>query len=333
MARPEFARGARNAVRACLNIGEQDRVFVIRDRPRADIAEAIEEEARATGATVRAWTMEDHLQRPASAFPRDLGEELTRYRPTASFYIGTGMRGELAFRQPMLHLLADDLRARHGHMIGINDVVMTDGMAADYDEVYAVTRRVYEIVRQAARISVTTSLGTDLVATFSPTMRWVPCDGRYWEQGRWGNLPEGETFTCPAFVDGVLAAEELGDWFTDKYGLLSPPLRIVIRGGRVVAVETPDDQLGADVREYLGQHPNSNRVGEFAIGTNVALTQIVGNFLQDEKFPGVHIAFGDPYGFETGADWDAPSHVDALASHATVEVDGRRIMENGRFSI
>jgi len=333
MARPEFARGARNAVRACLNIGEQDRVFAIRDRGRADIAEAIEEEARATGATVRAWTMEDHLQRPATSFPRDLGEELTRYRPTASFYIGTGMRGELAFRQPMLHLLADDLRARHGHMIGINDLVMTDGMAADYDEVYAVTRKVYEIVRQASRISVTTSLGTDLVATFSPTMRWVPCDGRYWEQGRWGNLPEGETFTCPASVDGVLAAEELGDWFTDKYGLLSPPLRIVIRGGRVVAVETPDDQLGADVREYLGQHPNSNRVGEFAIGTNVALTQIVGNFLQDEKFPGVHIAFGDPYGFETGADWDAPSHVDALASHATVEVDGRRIMENGRFLV
>src|SRR5690348_4804537 len=282
MARPEFARGARNAVRACLNIGEQDRVFVIRDRGRADIADAIEVEARATGATVRAWTMEDHLQRPATSFPRDLGEELTRYRPTASFYIGTGMRGELAFRQPMLHLLADDLRARHGHMIGINDVVMTDGMAADYDEVYAVTRKVYEIVRQAARISVTTSLGTDLVAIFSPTMRWVPCDGRYWEQGRWGNLPEGETFTCPASVDGVLAAEELGDWFTDKYGLLSPPLRLVIRGGRVVAIETPDDQLRADVREYLGQHPNSNRVGEFAIGTNVALTQIVGNFLQDE---------------------------------------------------
>ena len=333
MSRPEFVPGARNAVRACLNVAERDRVFIIRDQPRADIADAVEEEAKATGADVRTWTMEDHLQRPATSFPRELGDEVTRFRPTASFYIGTGMRGELAFRQPMLHLLADELRARHGHMIGITDVVMTDGMAADYEEIYTVTRKVFELVRRATKITVSTALGTDLVATFSPALKWVPCDGRYWEQGRWGNLPEGETFTCPASVDGLLAAEELGDWFTEKYGLLSPPMRIVIRASRVVAIETPDEQLAADVREYLGQHPNSNRVGEFAIGTNVALTQIVGNFLQDEKFPGVHIAFGDPYAFETGADWEAPSHVDALASHATVDVDGRRIMENGRFLI
>jgi aminopeptidase len=331
--RPEFAPGARNAVRKCLNIGAGDRVAIIRDRARADIAQAIEEEATSAGADVRAWTMEDVLQRPATSFPRALADEIRRFRPTASYYIGTGQPGELAFRQPMLHLLADDLRCRHGHMIGINEAVMADGMAVDYDEVYRVTRKVYDIVRQATRISVTTSLGTDLVATFSPTLRWIPSDGRYWEQGRWGNLPEGETFTCPASVDGELMAEEIGDWFTERYGVLSPPLRLVIRAGRVVSTETPDERLGAEVRAYLAQHPNSSRAGEFAVGTNVGLTRIVGNFLQDEKFPGVHVAFGDPYGFETGADWDCPSHVDALASHATVTVDGRAIMENGRFLV
>jgi len=329
--RDEYAAGARNAVRSCLNIGGQDRVAIIRDRPRMEIAEAIEEEALATGATVRAWTLEEIATRPVTSFPRALADELVRFRPTASFFIGIGMRGELGFRQPMLHLLADDLRCRHGHMIGINDTVMKDGMAADYDEIYAVTRKVFEIVRHASRIAVNTSLGTDLVATFSPTLLWIPSDGRYWEQGRWGNLPEGETFTCPASVDGEIAAEEMGDWFAEKYGTLSPPLRIKVRAGRMVSVETPDAQLAAEVREYMSQHPNSNRVGEFAVGTNVGLTRIVGNFLQDEKFPGVHIAFGDPYGFETKAEWACPSHVDALASHATVTVDGRTIMENGRF--
>ena len=331
--RTEFAAGARNAVRACLNIGDKDRVAIIRDRTRMEIAEAIEEEAVATGATVRVWTMEEIVERPATTFPRTLADELIGFRPTASFFIGIGLRGELGFRQPMLHLLADDLRCRHGHMIGINDVVMTDGMAADYDELYTVTRKVFEIVRHATRISVNTSLGTDLVATFSPTLHWIPCDGRYWEQGRWGNLPEGETFTCPVSIDGEIAAEEMGDWFTEKYGMLSPPLRLQVRASRMVSVDTPDAQLAAEVRDYMSQHPNSNRVGEFAVGTNVGLKRIVGNFLQDEKFPGVHIAFGDPYGFETKADWACPSHVDALASHATVAVDGRKIMENGRFLI
>src|SRR5256885_9413194 len=138
--RAEFAAGARNAVRACLNIGPQDRVCIIRDRPRTEIADAIAEESRATGAAVQVWTMEDHLRRPATSFPAALAGELVRFRPTASFFIGTGLKGELAFRQPMLHLLADELHCRHGHMIGINDRVMTDGMAARYERIRQVPR-------------------------------------------------------------------------------------------------------------------------------------------------------------------------------------------------
>lgn len=330
---PALADGARNAVRKCLNITAADRVCIIRDKPRQTISEAIEQQVRETGAEMHVWTMEDVVTRPAASFPKALADEIVRFRPTASFFIGTGMRGELAFRQPMLHLLTGDLRCRHGHMIGIDEQLMTDGMAGDYEEIYRMTRKVWEIARRASRITVETALGTDLVATFSPSLKWIPSDGRYWEQGRWGNLPEGETFTSPQSVDGVLAAEELGDWFTPKYGMLNPPARLVIKGGRLVSIETADEELRKDLGEYIAQHPNSNRVGEFAIGTNVGLTRIVGNFLQDEKFPGVHIAFGDPYGRETGADWECPSHVDALASHATVSIDGQRVMENGRFLV
>ena len=126
-------------------------------------------------------------------------------------------------------------------------------------------------------------------------------------------------------------AEEVGDSFAERYGVLEPPVRFIVRGGRVAGVETANGELSEELRAYLAQHPNSSRAGEFAIGTNVGLTRIVGNFLQDEKFPGVHVAFGDPYGFETGADWQCPSHVDVLSSHATVSVDDRPLMENGRF--
>jgi aminopeptidase len=333
LVRQDFALGARNAVRVCLNISGADRVAVVKDRVCLEIAEAIEEEARGTGAEVRSWTMEDHLKRPATEFPRAIADEIVKFRPTASYFIGSGQRGELAFRQPMLRLLANELGCRHGHMIGIDENLMTDGMAGDYEEIYRVTQQVWQVARTASRIEVATRNGTDLVATFSKDLKWIPCDGRYWEQNRWGNLPEGETFTAPLSVDGVIAAEEMGDWFTEKYGLFAKPVLMRVKGGRLVSFETEDEKLRADIEGYMGQHPDSNRVGEFAIGTNVGLTRIVGNFLQDEKFPGVHIAFGDPYGFETGADWECPSHVDVLASHATVTVDGRKIMEDGRFLI
>ncbi len=330
---PEYAAGARNAVRTCLGIHDGDRVAVIKTRDRLDIAEAVEEEAGAAGADVSAWVMEDVVERPAREFPRALAEAIVRFKPTASFYIGGGMEGELAFRQPMLHLLTDELRCRHGHMIGIDRELMLDGMAVDYEEVYRVTRKIYEIVRHAARIEVATAAGTELVATFNPAWKWVPSDGRYWEQGRWGNLPEGETFTAPYKLDGLLVGEEMGDHFTPKYGLFEQPVRLRVRDSRVAGVEAYTPELKAEIEAYLGQHPESNRAGEFAIGTNVGLGRIVGNFLQDEKFPGVHVAFGDPYGAETGAEWQCPSHVDVLASHADVVVDGRQIMSGGRFLV
>lgn len=316
-----------------MNVTDSDRVWIIRTRSRASIADAIEREVRATGAACQVWTMEDHMKRPATEFPSALPDDINRFRPTVSFFVGEAQPGELAFRIPMLRLLVDHLNLRHAHMIDITEEVMTDGMTADYEEIYRVTRKVYELARQAQRITVNTALGTNVTATFSPQLKWIPSDGRYWEQGRWGNLPEGETFTCPKSVDGIIAAEEMGDWFTAKYGLLPTPARLAVKGGKFVSIETPDEQLATDFRNYMSQHPNSSRVGEFAIGTNVGLTRIIGNFLQDEKFPGVHMAFGDPYSHETGADWDAPSHVDVLASRATIALDGQRLMENGRFLV
>ncbi len=330
----EYAAGARSAVRTCLGVHAGDRVAVISDRGRADIAAALVDESRAAGGETVNWTMEDWVSRPAREFPARLADEIIAFQPTASLFAGEGQPGELAFRGPMLQLLARQLRCRHGHMIGIDRVLMLDGMTVDYDQVYRVTRRVHEIVRDASQIEVATRLGTELSATFSPQRRWIPCDGRYWEQGQWGNLPEGEVFTAPQALDGMLVGEELGDHFAARYGLLEEPVRLRIRHGRVAGVEVPGRPgIRAEVEEYLAQSPCSDRAGEFAIGTNVGLTRIVGNFLQDEKFPGVHVAFGDPYGHETGADWQCPSHVDVLASRAHVWVDGRQIMEDGRFLV
>lgn len=332
--RPEYEAGARNAVRACLGVGPQDRLAVIRDADRAPIADALQEEAVAAGAEVRAWVLEELGERPLLEMPAGLGEELLRYRPTASLYVGGRLPGELGFRQPLIRLLTHQLHSRHGHMVGIDDRVMRDGMAGDYEAIYKVTRRVFEVVRTAARITVSTALGTELLVTFSKDRRWIPCDGRYREQGRWGNLPEGEVYTAPLGVEGWLAGEEIGDYFDERYGLLRPPVRIRISDSRAVSVGAPGQPgLAADFDAYLHRHPCSSRAGEFAIGTNLGLTSVIGNFLQDEKFPGVHVAFGDPYGVETGADWSCPSHVDVLATGPDVEVDGRKIMEKGRFLV
>ena len=88
-----------------------------------------------------------------------------------------------------------------------------------------------------------------------------------------------------------------------------------------------------DFRLYTSADENSNRVGEFAIGTNTALTHVIGNILQDEKIPGVHIAFGHPYAEHTGAKWVSKTHIDCVGRDFDIWFDGEQVMRGGRFLV
>lgn len=327
-----LAQGAANAVRVCMAVASADRVAIVTDNARETIGRALEEVANGTGARVSVFTMEDFIARPAAEFPERLATALTSFKPTVSFFAATSLEGELAFRRPMMDLLIYNMKARHGHMVGIDERLMQEGMTADYQEIARITHHVNDVVSGARHIEVQTPSGTDLRATFDPSLRrWNPCPGLYHEQGKWGNLPEGETFTSPISVDGVVGAEVIGDHFSLKYGILDEPARFEITDSRVRKVSASTKGLQEELTAYLAQHENSNRVGEYAIGTNISLEALSGNLLQDEKIPGVHIAFGYPYPAETGADWTCPSHVDVVATRSTIKVDNQYLMRDGRF--
>lgn len=324
--------GANNAVR-CMGVTEKDRVFILTDFERASIARRIAAAVLEQHADVTIRFLEHYGARPLTEFPDDLRHDLVQFRPTVTFYIATAKPGEISFRIPLLPFLVSELKVRHGHMIGIDEQLMVEGMCANYDEVFKLTNRVYEKVRHAKRIHVTSEKGSDVTATFHQDWRWVPCHGRYHEQGKWGNLPEGEVFTAPATIDGVLVCDVLGDYFSEKYGVLKHPLVMKIERGFVTDVSSEDTALAQEVREYLFSVPNGNRAGEFAIGTLTSLDHLTGNLLQDEKIPGLHVAFGNPYPQFTGADWDATIHVDVIPTNCTIEVDDEIIMRDGVFSV
>jgi leucyl aminopeptidase (aminopeptidase T) len=315
-----------------MGVSSQDRVVIVTDEARSHIGAALADACQALSAPELVLKLEDHMTRPAAGYPESLSKEIEDFSPTVSLFAATALNGELAFRRPYMDHVLYGLKLRHGHMVGIDDRVMEEGMAADYAEISKVTARVTEIVKGAREIHVKTPSGTDMRARFDPDrLRWRPCPGIFHEPGDWGNLPEGETFTSPASVDGVFGAEVLGDHFSSQYGVLSPPVIIEIEKSRARKVTSGPEGLAEELTEYLGKHENSDRVGEYAIGTNIALDHLCGNLLQDEKVPGVHIAFGYPYPEETGADWNCPSHVDAVAVRSTIKVDGQLLMEDGKF--
>lgn len=323
--------GARVAVLTCMGVTSADRVCVLTDHMAHGIGRALSEEASDAGATVILHDLEQFGERPITALPESLRSELLAFRPTVTFYAASSQPGEISFRIGLRVFLLNDLNVRHAHMPGITSQLMLQGMRTDYRVIASVTRSVYDMARLARTIHVTTPDGTDLTAGLDPALRWVPCTGIYHRSGQWGNLPEGETFTSPQSLDGVLVVHMLGDYFSEKYGILKQPLEITIKEGWVTGVSGANQAVADEFSAYLASAENGKRAGEFAIGTNVSLKQPVGNLLQDEKIPGIHVAFGNPYPDETGALWSSSVHVDVIPLRCTITIDDETIMTDGQF--
>lgn len=329
---PDLLKGARNAVRTCMGVKDSDRVFILTDDETIMVGEALEREVKAVHAAVDCARLEEYGRRPMTTLPEELAGRTISFNPTVTFWVTTAKGGELPLRNDFIGLVLRKIGTRHAHMIAITLQIMREGMRADYKKINKLTRLVYEKVRQAKSIHVTSPAGTDLVARFDEKLKWVPMGGIYHDAPVFGNLPEGEVFTCPAFVEGVIAVDVLGDHFSPKYGVLAHPVVIEIVNGSAARIQSEEKEIALELTAYLDSSQNGRRVGEFAIGTNIGVTSLCGVMLQDEKIPGIHLAFGDPLGHFTGADWSATTHVDVVPTKCTIEVDGELIMQDGRFT-
>jgi leucyl aminopeptidase (aminopeptidase T) len=326
---PEYIPGARNAVRVCLRIQPEEKVTVITDRETQEIARSIAGEIEAVGAPHRVWTLEELAARPLRNMPQAVLEDMETSQ--VSIFAAGAQAGELAARMDMTRVV-NRRRMRHAHMVNINRQIMLEGMRADFRKVDEISTRVWELAGRARHVRAETSAGTKVEADLSPHYRWIKTSGIISPE-KWGNLPGGEVFTTPAEVNGTYVADGVvGDYLCAKYGNLEDaPLSIRIQGNRVLEIHSENRELEDEFWRYTHTDENSDRVGEFAIGTNIELTHVIGQILQDEKFPGMHIAFGDTYGEHTGAEWHSSTHIDVVGTGFSIWLDDKQIMQEGKF--
>jgi leucyl aminopeptidase (aminopeptidase T) len=219
-------------------------------------------------------------------------------------------------------------------MVNINRQIMLEGMRADYHKVDRLSSKVLDLVRTAREIRATTAAGSDFRAALNPNYRWLKTSGLI-SPDKWGNLPGGEVFTTPCEVNGTFVIDGVvGDYLCEQFGSLeATPLTVRVKENRLSEAFSENKALESAFWAYTHTDENSDRVGEFAIGTNIELTHVIGHILQDEKFPGIHIAFGNPYGAHTGADWYSATHIDVVGLRFDIWVDDQQIMRAGSFLI
>jgi aminopeptidase len=325
----ELAPGAENAVVHCLRIRPEEKVTLITDLACRDIAAAIAHELDGRHMVFNAWILEELAPRPLIDMPRAVLDDMESSH--VSIFAVRAQANELRTRMQMTDVV-NRRQMRHAHMVNIDRRSMREGMRADFDEVDRISTQVWRMASAAREIRATNPAGTSIVGRFSPRLKWLKTSGII-SPHKWGNLPGGETFTTPERVDGTFVIDGVvGDYLCEKYGDLgATPLTIRVEDSRLREAHCANRTLETDFWNYCHTDEMSDRVGEFAIGTNIGVHDVIGNILQDEKIPGIHIAFGNPYGAHTGADWYSATHIDVVGRQFDIWIDGTQIMQSGAF--
>lgn len=328
---PTLHEGARNAIETCLGVKSGERVALIFDEPSREVAASLGNALESCGARWGSYCVEDYSARPLAGAPKEVlaGLEVA----DAGILCFQPLIGELAARKEIVGVV-ERRRIRYAHMVSVTPQIMREGMRSDYLKIDELSKRLCQRMQSAITLKVSTKGGTSIRATFNPDLDWVKTSGlispRYWS-----NLPAGEVFTTPASVDGTFVCDgTAGDHFNAKYGdLRDTPLVLELEAGRLKSVHCDRRDLREEFWNYCHTDENSDRVGELAFGTNLGLTDMIGVLLQDEKLPGVHLAFGDPYGSQTHASWQSKTHVDVLTRRCDVWIDEDQVIKKGRYDL
>ncbi|GAB3024098.1 aminopeptidase [Natronobiforma cellulositropha] len=300
---------AETAITQCMALESDESCVIVTDDKRDPIGQAlyaVASEITDDALLVRYPPGETHGGEPPEPVAAAMAASDVSLAPTTKSITHTRARVE-----------ATRAGARVATLPGITEEVFRTGLDADYESIAAHCEAVLEQVADATEVRVETARGTDI--TFDLGDRSFLSDtGIVHEPGASSNLPAGEVFVSPVSADGRFVV----DGTMAPHGLLAEgqDLTFEVEDGLVTHIS--DETIRETVEtaaEEVGDA--AYNLAELGIGTNVAVTDLIGSVLLDEKAAGtVHIAIGDDSGI--GGDVEAPIHLDGIVRDPAVFADG-----------
>jgi leucyl aminopeptidase (aminopeptidase T) len=309
----DLAPAVRTVIHKCLAVKEGENVVVVVDRETRTIGEALRDESAAAGGDAVLIVMDErasHGTEPPPPVAAALEACDVFIAPTSRSLSHTSARKR-----------ATDAGARGATMPGVTEDMLGRVMAVDFDTMAARSKAVAAVLEAGTRAHVTCPRGTDLRLALDGR-GGISDDGELSARGAFGNLPCGEGFIAPAFGEGTVVALSLA-----PLGISTEPATLTVAEGRIVAAE---GGLGPQFIELLLAHGElGTNLAELGVGTNDR-ARLTGNVLEDEKILGsVHVAFGASAGI--GGTVSVPIHLDVVVVDASLEVDGQRVLDRGRY--
>ncbi len=308
--------GAKNAVAVCMGVRLGERVLVLSDGWKPSISKALFGAAEALGAEAML------MQFLPVPIERDLPPPVAKAMLASDVVLApTGN----SISHTKARLVATKAGVRIASMPGISLREMNGPMTADFEEMAANMRRIYEAVRRKKKVSISSPSGTEINLIVDSRM-WITEDhGLAREKGAFTNLPAGNLF-APVIekkTEGTIVVDG-----TIDNTKVSSKIRLTVKKGMIKECE--DGKDAEYLRENFEKGGNKSRyIGGFGIGMNPH-AKVVGHPLQDEIALGTaHFYIGENYSF--GGRIRGGPRISAVIKKATVKIGEITIIEKGEL--
>ena len=318
----EMMPGAMKAVNQCAGVKPGENVVIACDTNKMRLAETLAAAAYAVGGIPT-----------IAAFPPTGAHGAQVPKPV----VGACARSDVFFLPTTWSMTHTDARieaikngARGSTMCEVTeDCICTGGILADYEENDRLGRKLGAIIAKGKTIRMTSAAGTDLTGKI--TDRPVQYEtGLFREPGQFAALPNSELNISP--IEGATEGVIVGNVRLMGFGILrDEPVTIEVKAGEISRV------TGGKAADYLNETLKSfndrkaYNLAEFAVGLNPFCRSYATNLEDLGKLGFGHHGIGSNYAI--GGDVLAPCHIDVIYSEATLEIDGRVILDKGKVLV
>lgn len=215
------------------------------------------------------------------------------------------------------------------------EMLRTGAVLCDPAHLNEVNGKINDVWETGKQIHITTALGTDLTMSVEGRSGFVGIDNKPkagFDLGKAPSVqfPGGEAPVAPVedTAEGVLVIDKTMHY---PEGLLSTPIRLEIHKGTITKISGGEE--AGEFERWLNSFGDENgfRVCEVSCGTNERAVWM-GNMRQDRFVLGsMHIGFG--LNVDVGGTIDSNIHYDVIFSNASLTVDGRPVLQDGKLLI